>query len=53
MSWPDVEVVWIEQESWFSIDSPACRHPEFDVFMCDVLLLIIHPIVSFIRQMSS
>ena len=41
---PDMEVIWIEEEDGFSVDAPACRHFEFNVFMADVLLLVVHSI---------
>jgi hypothetical protein len=37
-----MEVIWIQEKRRFSIEAPACRHFEFDVFVGDVLLLIIH-----------
>ena len=42
MSGPDMEVIWIEEKRRFSIVVPGCRHFEFDIFVSDVLLLIIH-----------
>jgi hypothetical protein len=39
-----MEVIWIEEEDGFSVDAPACRHFEFNVFVSDVLLLVVHSI---------
>ena len=42
MAWPYVEVIWIESECWITTPITSRWHPEFHVFVGNVLLLIIH-----------
>lgn len=42
MARPDMEVVRIEQKRRFAIPVLACRHLQFDIFVPDIFLLIIH-----------
>lgn len=49
MPWPDMEVIWVEEETRLSIIISPCRNFELHIIVSDIFLLVIHSLAGGIK----
>ena len=42
MPWPDVQITWVHLEHRGAIPADPCRNSQFQIFVWDILLLVVH-----------